>query len=348
MPGGDRKRAGIRPTDGASTTMNQSTLSIRPEQRAGPNPPEENPVFAVGCALSLPQAREVFLQYLRAYRGASPLTVEAYRRDLEQLERFLLGYRLPTEVSQITTRHLQAFALSLSGRAPATIARALNAVSSLFAYLTRLGLVENNPVKGVVKPKARPVHRPVLSAEEGRRLLAAARTPRERAMLILLLTAGLRRAELLGLQASDLAADYSHLSVRGKGGRTRSIPLPQQAQVVLREYLRTGPGGHGFLFPSATGKRLGNTSFCWWFQRLLRSAGLAGRGLSPHSLRHTYATFLLHSGVDIKTVQELLGHADLSTTARYLHTDAETKRAAADSLPDFLPENTEEESTGDW
>lgn len=299
--------------------------------RAGPG-------GAVGhrvVGLSLKQAGQEFLSYLGGYQGASPLTVEAYARDLARLERFLRGSRLPTEVGQISSRHLQAFAVSLSGLAPASIIRALNATSSLFSYLVRSGAVESNPVAGVVKPRPKLSLPRVPSTEECRRLVQAAPSARERALVMLLLTAGLRRAEVLGLRSADLAADLSQVRISGKGGRERVIPLPAQTQQVLGEYLRQRPPGE-WLFPNRAGRRTGNTTFYRLFRRLLRRAGLGAENLTPHSLRHAYATTLLHSRVDIKTVQTLLGHADLSSTSRYLHTDAETKRAAAEALPDFL------------
>jgi len=278
-----------------------------------------------------------FLEYLREYRHASPLTLEAYRRDLTRLRQFLVSHRLPTSPEELTSRHLQAFAISLSGLAPATIRRALNAVSSFCAYLIRCGVRADNPVTGVEKPRqpSRPPRVP--SQDECRRLVAAAKGTRERAMMMLLVTAGLRRGELLDLRASDLAADLSQITLVGKGSKTRTIPLPHQTQAALADYLAQRESKSGLLFANAAGNRLGNTSFYRLFRRILARAELPDSGITPHSLRHAYATTLLHSAVDVKTVQELLGHADLSTTACYLHTDADAKRRAADALPSFLP-----------
>lgn len=276
-----------------------------------------------------------FLQYLAGYRQASPLTVDAYGRDLARLSRFLHSHRLPTDVRSIDGRVVQAFAVSMSGLAPATICRALNAVSSFFSYALRSGLTTTNPVEGVVKPKTRDVQVTIPKLDDCRGLVEAAGSTRERAMVMLLLTTGLRRAELLDLRLANVAADLSHLTVFGKGGKLRMVPIPDQTRQVLTAYLAERSTPSDLLFTNAAGQRVGNTSFYRLFRRLLRRSGV-DPGVTPHSLRHQYATVLLHSGVDVKTCQELLGHADLSTTSRYLHTGDEAKKAAAAALPSFV------------
>lgn len=154
-------------------------------------------------------------------------------------------------------------------------------------------------------------------------------------MVMLLLTTGLRRSELLSLRRVDLSSDLSELRVVGKGNRERAVPIPAQTRKALHEYLTQQPEPSEYLFPNRVGRQMGTTTFARMFRRIVARAGLAGSGITPHSLRHAYATQLLHSGVDIKTVQELLGHADLSTTSRYLHSDAHTKQAAVETLPSF-------------
>ena len=295
-----------------------------------------------GGTVDLKQSIHDFLKYLSEYRQASPLTIQAYGRDLTRLHEFLRAHRLPTDPAEITTRHLEAFAISMSGLAPATIRRALNATSSFFAYLVRSGVRDDNPVAGVVKPQEKSRVPQVPSQDDCRRLVAATKGSRERAMLMLLVTGGLRRAELLDVRASDLAADFSTITVTGKGDKTRVIPLPHQTQAALADYLAQRVSESGFLFANAAGNRLGNTSFYRMFRRILERAGLAQEDITPHTLRHAYATTLLHSAVDVKTVQELLGHSDLSTTSRYLHTDADTKRRAAEALPNFMPNSNRE------
>lgn len=186
------------------------------------------------------------------------------------------------------------------------------------------------------KPKVKWKPTPIPTTEESRRMMAACKHERGRAMLMLLLTAGLRRAELLDLRTADLAADCSEVTVLGKGEKSRMIPLPAQTQRVLGQYLGERDQSSELLFTNAAGKRVSPTTFARWFQRILKRAGLAEAGIRPHDCRHQYATTVLRSGIDVKTVQELLGHADLQTTARYLHSGAEAKRRAAELLPELL------------
>jgi len=230
---------------------------------------------------------------------------------MRHLHQYLVSHRLPTDVRKINSRHVQAFAVSMSSRAPATITRALNATSSFFSYLVRSGVVEANPVEGVENHHLKWRQVRVPPTEECRQMITVCRNVRERAMLMLLLTAGLRRAELLDLRTADLAADCSEVTVVGKGDRVRTIPLPTQTQQVLGQYLGERDQSSELLFTNAAGKRIGNTSFARWFRRILKRAGLDAEDIRPHDCRHQYATTVLRSGVDVKTVQELLGHADL-------------------------------------
>lgn len=277
-----------------------------------------------------------FLTYLEQYRQASPLTLAAYQSALRRLHRFLVSHGLPTDVRGISSRELQAFAVSMSGLSPATITRALNATSSFFGHLVRSGLVQSNPVDGVIKPKQRRTLPQGPTSEQCRRLVQATGDIRDRAMIMALLTAGLRRSELLNLRTSDLAADLSSIRITGKSGRERVIPLPGQTRRILEQYLDERESTSELLFPNTRAKRMGNSTFYRIFKRIVKKAGLDQAGITAHSLRHAYATMLLHSAVDVKTVQELLGHANLSTTSRYLHSDGATKQAAADALPDLL------------
>lgn len=293
-------------------------------------------------AVELAQATADFLSYLETYRGASPCTVIAYAGDLRLLLRFLSTNRLPTTVRDISTRHLQNWAVSMAGAAPATVVRRLNAASSLMAHLVRCGLLERNPVDAVVKPRQKEARPVVPSHDDCRRLMLAARGVQDKAMLLVLLTTGLRRAELLGLRMTDLAADATQVTVLGKGSRLRTIPIPTQTRCVLREYLAQRCTQSEFLFPNAAGNQISNTTFARWFARILMRAGLADRGLTAHKLRHLYARSLLQSQVDVKTVQELLGHRDLSTTCRYLGSSPEAKRAAAERLPEYCGDGATE------
>lgn len=285
---------------------------------------------------SPPSHVEEFLRYLAAYRKASPLTVDAYRRDLARLEGFLQasGRTLSPEV--LEPRTLQAFAVLLSGYAPATINRALNAISSFCSFLARTGRLERNPVDNLLKPKKQRKLPDIPSLDDCRALIAAAATPREKALLLMMMAAGLRRAEVLDLRLADVSADLHQVTVRGKGDKQRLVFLPDEAATALADYLSTRTAASEWLFVNKAGQRVGNTSFARMFRRIKRKAGLGSRDLTPHRLRHFYATRLLHSAVDVRTVQTLLGHASLSSTEIYLHTDDNSKKAAAAALPSFV------------
>jgi len=280
---------------------------------------------------------EQFLQHLRDYRNCSAATIVAYRRDLQRFVAFLETHRLPTDVTQIKRQHVAAFAAALTTYAPSTICRNLNALSSLFSHLQRTGITELNPVADVERPK-RPIKLPrAASTEQCRALVAAAETSRDRAMVLMLCT-GVRRSELLGLSVPDLAADLSEVRLTGKGERERVLPLPEQCRAALRAYLQVREAHDPALFVNRAGRRIGTTTFARWFRRLLRGAGLSDSALTPHSLRHAYATNLLRAQVDLETIRDLMGHSDISVTAQYLSTDPTRRRDAVERLPRFADE----------
>ena len=289
-------------------------------------------------AFELRTFREQFLTYLVDYRGCSRSTIEAYHRDVQRFIQFLEAHRLPTDVREVRPQHVRAFAASLSGYAPASICRNLDALSSFFGHLQRTGVIDVNPVAEVERPK-RPQKLPrAASVEQCQALAAAAGTARDQAMILLLLGTGMRRGELLGLDVFHLAADLSEVQVRGKGERERMLPIPLQCQEPLRSHLAVREAGEPALFVNEAGRRIGTTTFHRWFRHLLRRAGLEDSGLTAHCLRHAYATQMLRTGADLETIRELLGHSNISTTSRYLHTDPSRKRSAVESLPQFAGE----------
>lgn len=296
----------------------------------------------VQAGASPPSLLEEFLCYLASYRNASPLTVDAYRRDLARLEGFLQTYDSALSPEALESRNLEAFAVSLSGYAPATINRALNAISSFCSFLVRTGRLDRNPVDAVLKPKKQRRLPDIPGLDDCRALIAATSTPREKTMLLMMMAAGLRRAEVLDLRLSDVSADLHQVTVRGKGDKQRLVFLPDEAAAALAEYLPARTEGADWLFANTAGKQVGFTSFARLFKRIKRKAGLADRDLTPHRLRHFYASRLLHSAVDVRTVQTLLGHASLSSTEIYLHTDDNAKKAAAAALPFFVDSSTGE------
>ncbi len=191
---------------------------------------------------------EAFLTHLRGYRRCAESTITAYRGDLSRFARFLQARKLPTCVEEITHRHIRAFAASLSDKAPATINRNLDALSSFFTHLVDTGVVDVNPVKGVERPK-RPRKLPrSASVEQCCAIMAATSTERDRAMLALLMCTGIRRGELLGLDVSDLAADLSEVKISGKGERERLMPIPEQCRWALNAHLGQRESDQSALF----------------------------------------------------------------------------------------------------
>jgi len=274
-----------------------------------------------------------YLQHARSYRGLSPATIDAYRRDAEGFAEFLHRHHLSEQVDKISSREMQAWASSMAGHAATTIRRRVYALRGFFSFLQRQGTIQINPAADIMLPKRRRRQPEIPTPNQCQALLNAAHSSAERAAISLLLMAGLRRSELLGLDVADVADDCSELHVVGKGGSERLVPLPDDARIALVRHIETTGIRAGPIFLNRAGKRMGNTTLQRLWKRLLRRADLEDKGFSIHSCRHGYATMLLRAGTDLRTIQELLGHADLSTTATYLHSDLRAKRLAVATLP---------------
>jgi integrase/recombinase XerC/integrase/recombinase XerD len=272
---------------------------------------------------------------LRA-RGAAERTRKAYGVDLGQFVEWA-GER---ELGEIRHRDVRRFAAGLSsdGAAPATVARKLAAVRGLFDFLVRTERVGQNPADLVSSPKREEKLPRVLSVEQVRELLERipARTPlelRDRAMLELAYSCGLRCEEIITLDIGALDFETEQLRVLGKGSKERLLPVGEPAQQALRRYGERGRHAltadprEQALFLSKSGKRLSNSDVTRRLGLWVREAALAA-GISPHSLRHSFATHLLEGGADLRTIQELLGHASISTTQVYTRVDAARLRDA--------------------
>jgi integrase/recombinase XerC len=297
--------------------------------------PAESAAPSAAAAVGFDDAVVGFLDYLSSYRGYSVHTVKAYARDLREFLG-LLGERYPGVVApdQVRREMVVQFALSLRGQAPLTVRRKLTAIASFYNYLQDTGHVVANPARGLPLPKVTQCFPSCLTAEQAGALLEAAPTPWHRAMIALLLFAGLRQSEVSAITLDDLDLENAQLLVRGKGAKQRVVPLTPLVVEAIREYLPCRPqtesqhlfvsrvGGHP-LHARVAGRML---------QHVLQRAGLGDEHITPHRLRHTFATHLIRTGADVRTVQELLGHADLQTTARYLHSDTRTKQAAVGKL----------------
>ena len=272
---------------------------------------------------------------LRA-RGAAERTRRAYGVDLGQFVEWV-GEEPPGEVRHRDVRRYAA-GLSSQGMAPATVARKLASVRGLFDFLVRTERVGQNPAELVSSPKREEKLPRVLSAEQVRELLERipARTPlelRDRAMLELAYSCGLRCEEIVGLDLDSLDFETEQLRVLGKGSKERLLPVGEPAQRALRGYAErarhalAGDPRERALFLSKSGRRLSNSDVTRRLALWVREAALAG-GVSPHALRHSFATHLLEGGADLRSVQELLGHSSLATTQLYTHVSADRLRAA--------------------
>ncbi|HYZ11213.1 MAG TPA: tyrosine recombinase XerC [Actinomycetota bacterium] len=273
---------------------------------------------------------EAFLQYVSLERHLSAHTARAYRDDLTGLAMFL--ERGGGDLRSATHAQLRRWLAHLStrGLARSSVARKAAAVRSMYRFATSRGLVAANPAALLAAPKVPTSLPPVLKRAEASSLVEApaGQDPwavRDRALLELLYAAGIRVSELCGLDVDDLDLEEGRVRVLGKGGRERSVPIGEEAVEAARTYLaeaREGTLGDGrggpALFLNRRGKRISPRDVRSLVEKY-RQDVLAGRRVSPHTLRHSFATHLMEGGADIRAVQELLGHSSLGTTQRYTH-----------------------------
>ena len=272
-----------------------------------------------------------FLLHLAAQR--SPRTVDAYRRDLTSLAAICSG-----NVADAAVEDLERWLASMraDGLAPSTLARRVSAVRTFFRHLILIGRREDNPAAAIKLPRrVRRLPR-ALSPSETERLIDAAtgttpRTLRDRALVELLYGAGLRVSEAVGLEKSAVDLDERIVRVFGKGGKERLVPLGRPAAEAARRYLALGRPHldrryRPELFLNARGGALTRAGAFFILRRLAGKAGLEPERVHPHLLRHSFATHLLEGGADLRSVQEMLGHADLGTTERYTHVSDRRRR----------------------
>jgi integrase/recombinase XerD len=287
---------------------------------------------AAAEAYSLPRLAEQFLTHLAAVRRCSPLTVAAYRSDYRKITRLLTELDRGLDVRVIRTGDLQLCLAQLSHLSGASVERLIHALSSLFKFLAKQGLVEGNPVDDVDRPQRQRSLPRDLSRGDFQKLMGACDTTLERAVVGLLGGCGLRRAELLALNVIDVSADLSALRVEGKGRKQRAVPVHHVLRPVLGAYIASLAPGEAALIRNQVGKRMSATTLWRLFGRLVRRAGLQAKGLTVHCLRHHFASQLIQQGTDIATVAELLGHSNISTTSIYLHSNPDLKQEAVSRL----------------
>lgn len=269
-----------------------------------------------------------FLRHLENERNASPRTIEAYGDDLRQFEEHLReelgGEGRPEDVDHLLIRAFLA-RLHRAGLRKSSASRKLSALRTFFRYLCREGRLETNPARALFSPRREqripsPLEEPEVAAlvEMPGDGLAALRG---RAILELLYGTGIRCAELVGLDVAEVDLDSRTVRVLGKGRKERVVPFGRRAEAALRAYIPAREGCRprsDALFVSARGTRLNDRSVRKLVTARVRAVAL-DRRVSPHTLRHSFATHLLARGADLRAIQELLGHASLSTTQRYTH-----------------------------
>lgn len=274
-----------------------------------------------------------FLDYLKVEKGLAPLSIAAYGRDLRQFAEFL--ERRKRGLALARQREVREFLEELQAKAmdARSVGRKLSALRQFYRYLLLDRLAESDPTLNIESPRQWKVLPKALAREELEQLLATPRAARpsaeaeaialrDRAMLEVFYAGALRVSELVDVKLDDLKLDLGCVLVRGKGDKERIAPLGQSAQRVLRDYLQGArPGLAGkrsspLLFLGRGAKRL--TRQRVW-QMVSAASAAAGRHASPHMLRHSCATHMVENGADLRTVQTLLGHADISTTQVYTH-----------------------------
>lgn len=310
---------------GPGETPGETAEKVRPPRERGDARPAE--------AYALRAMADQFLTHLATSRRCSPRTIEAYGSDYRKIERLLAEAGHDLDVQRISTGDLQLCIASLSHLSAASVERLIYAVRSLFNYLVKRGIVDQNPAQDLALPQRECKLPRQVAHHEVERLLGACETTRERLIVALLCFCGLRRAELLSLHVRDVAADYSSVRVQGKARKERQIPLHPSLKPLLADHIAGLPPHSEALILNNVGKRTSPTTLWRTFRRIRARASLEGSGITPHALRHHFATRLIRAGVDVATVAELMGHSNISTTSVYLSSDSAAKRDAVSRLP---------------
>ncbi len=265
---------------------------------------------------------DTFRQHLISEKGASPHTVRNYVREVRDLQAFLEERGL--SLIKASSWDLRAYLLHCKkrGLAPTSIARRVASIRCFYAFLKGRGILKGNPARLLRTPKKGKALPRVLSIAEAKRLFEAGKMDlRDRAIVELFYASGIRISELVGLNLNDIDLSQGQIRVMGKGKKERIVLIGSKAIEALRAYLTKrglyGKGDDKALFVTSRG-RISHTTVRRIINKASVSSGL-GKPLSPHTLRHSFATHMLEGGADLRVVQELLGHANLSTTQIYTH-----------------------------
>lgn len=277
-----------------------------------------------------------YLRYLKLERNYSTNTIEAYTHDLEYLMDFIRRENL--RIAEVALPHLDRFAASLHdlGVGAKSQARILSGVRSFFKYLLIEGYISDDPTELLEWPQVGTYLPEVLSTEEVDMLEAAIdlskwEGQRNKAIIETLFSCGLRVTELTTLKMSDLSLDENFIHVLGKGNKERLVPISPKAIDELRLWfadrnmMKIKPGEQDYVFLNRRGAHLTRTMILIMIKRYAAEAGIR-KNVSPHTLRHSFATALIKGGADLRAIQEMLGHEDISTTEIYTHVDTTTLR----------------------
>ncbi len=272
---------------------------------------------------------EAFLDYLKVEKGLSSNSISAYGHDIKKYIEFLKNRKI-VRIGDIQRKDIMDFFFSLRGKiSPSSISRCLSSVKSFHKFLLRERITSSDPADLIETPKVGKKIPDVLTFEEVSNLLKAPslRTPqglRDRAILELMYASGMRVSEISGLRVADLNLDVGFVKCKGKGAKERIVPLGKAAEKFLRRYLdevrpRLLRGRSSeFLFLAQGGRRLSRQSIWKMIKKMVVKARIRKK-VTPHTLRHSFATHLLERGADLRSVQEMLGHSSITTTQIYTH-----------------------------
>lgn len=304
------------------------------------------------------ELRRRYLRYLKLERNYSPNTIEAYARDIDCLLNFLGGERIAVE--DVRLEHLEAFAAAIYdfGVAASTQARMLSGVRSFFRFLVLDGVLHDDPSELLESPAVGEHLPEVLSTDEVDRMEAAIdlskwEGQRNRAIIEVLFSCGLRVSELVNLRFNDISAENRFLRIIGKGNKERLVPISDTAlhEIKLwlfdRNLMKIKPGEQDYVFLNRRGAHLTRTMILIMIKRTAEVAGIK-KTVSPHTLRHSFATALLQGGANLRAIQEMLGHENIKTTQIYTHIDITTLREEIlNHHPRNMKKNTKENENKD-
>lgn len=281
-----------------------------------------------------------YIDYIKYERKLSSETVKNYKYDLEKFLEFLKD----KELENVNTNDIEKYLISLDGNSPKTVSRNITSINNFFIFLIKEGKIKKNPCEFIDRPKLNKSLPDTLSIEEVENLLDITLKTnydyRNKAMLEIIYGCGLRISELINLTTRDIDFENSVIRCFGKGSKERIVPMGDYAIHYLKEYLEIRAfllknEKNDYLFLNNHGKKMTRQGFWKNLQKILKEKGIT-KNVTPHTLRHSFATHLLNGGADLRSIQVLLGHSDISTTKIYTHISHEKVK---EDYKNFHPRN---------